>query len=60
MYMTKAQLKLAKTGQALCSIFAFSSGESLWVGRVGVGVLLVKLGGSMLSLARASMTRANT
>lgn len=60
MYMTNAQLKLANTGQALFSIFAFSSGESLWVKSVGVGVELVALGGSMLSFARASITRANT
>jgi hypothetical protein len=59
-YMTKAQLRLANTGQALCSIFAFNSGDNLWVNNVGVGVELVALGGSMLSFARASMTRANT
>jgi len=60
MYMTKAQVKLANTGQALFSIFAFNSGDSLWVNRVGVGVELVVLGGWMLSLARASITRAKT
>jgi hypothetical protein len=60
MYMTNAQLKLANTGQAFLSIFAFSSGENLWVKRVGVGVMLVALGGSMLSFASASITRANT
>lgn len=58
--MTKAQLKLANTGQALSSIFVFHSGDSLWVHNVGVGVVLVALGGSMLSLANASMTRAKT
>ncbi len=60
MYMTNAQLRLANTGQAFCSIFALSSGENLWVNSVGVGVPLVTLGGWMLSFARASMTRAKT
>lgn len=59
-YMTSAQLRLAKTGQAFCSIFAFTSGENLWEGNVGVGVVLVKLGDSMLSFASASITRAKT
>lgn len=58
--MTKAQLKLAKTGHAFCWILAFVSGESLWVKKVGVGVVLVMVTGSMESLARARMTRAKT
>lgn len=58
--MTKAQLRLAKTGQAFLSIMAFVSGENLCVKRVGVGVVLVIVGGSMLSRARANMTRAKT
>ena len=60
MYMTKAQLRLAKIGQALFSILDFHSGDNLWVNNVGVGVELVALGCSMLSLARASITRAKT
>lgn len=60
MYITNAQLRLAKTGQAFCWIFSFVAGDSRWVHNVGVGVVLVMLGGSMLSLARASITRAKT
>ena len=59
-YMTNAQLKLAKMGQALFSILDFNSGDRLCVHSVGVGVVLVILGGSMLSFARASITRAKT
>lgn len=58
--MTNAQLRLANTGQALSWIFALVAGDSLCVHNVGVGVALVALGGSMLSFANASMTRANT
>lgn len=58
--MTKAQLRLAKTGQAFLSIIAFVSGENRWVKSVGVGVVLVMVGGSMLSRASAKMTRAKT
>ena len=60
MYMTKAQLKLANTGHAFLSIIAFVSGDSRCVNRVGVGVVLVIVGGSMLSRASANMTRAKT
>lgn len=60
MYMTMAQLKLAKTGQAFCRIFSLVDGGSRCVHSVGVGVELVMLGGSMLSLAKASITRAKT
>jgi hypothetical protein len=60
MYMTKAQLKLANTGQAFRSINAFVSGLNRCVNNVGVGVVLVMLGGSMLRRARASITRAKT
>lgn len=59
-YITKAQLKLAKTGQAFLSIMAFVSGENRCVKSVGVGVVLVMVGGSMLSRASANMTRAKT
>jgi uncharacterized membrane protein len=58
--MTKAQLRLAKTGHAFLSIMAFVSGENRWVKSVGVGVVLVMVGGSMLSRASAKMTRAKT
>ena len=60
MYMTKAQLKLANTGHALFWIFALVAGDNLCVHNVGVGVLLVMLGDSMLSLANASITLAKT
>jgi len=60
MYMTSAQLKLANTGQAFFRIFAFIVGDSLCVNNVGVGVPRVTLGGSMLILANASITLANT
>jgi hypothetical protein len=60
MYMTNAQLKLAKTGHAFFWTMALVSGDSLCVHNVGVGVVLVMLGGSMLSLANASTTRAKT
>jgi hypothetical protein len=59
-YITKAQLRLAKTGQAFRSIIAFVSGLNRCVNKVGVGVVLVMLGGSMLRRARANMTRAKT
>lgn len=52
MYMTKAQVKLAKTGQALSVIEARASG----VMREERGCML----GWMASLARESMTRAKT
>lgn len=60
MYMTNAQLKLANTGQAFLSTMAFVSGANLCVHRVGVGVVLVMVGGSILSRASASITRAKT
>ncbi len=60
MYMTNAQLKLAKSGHAFLCTIALVSGDSLCVHKVGVGVVLVMLGGSMLSLARASITLAKT
>lgn len=60
MYMTKAQLRLANTGQACCRIFSLVDGGRRCVHNVGVGVELVMLGGSMLSLAKARTTRAKT
>jgi hypothetical protein len=66
MYMTSAQLILAKTGQAPAWIFCRAEAERKgWVGRDGA-VVVVKgedgrvLRGWMESLARASMTRAKT
>lgn len=58
MNMTKAQLRLAKTGQAFTLIFSRSSRERSCVGRVGKGT--EGDGVEMERRARASMTRAKT
>jgi len=58
--ITNAQLKLAKTGHAWCRIAALVSGDNLCVNKVGIGVVLVLLMGSMLSRASANITRAKT
>jgi len=59
-YMTNAQLKLANTGHAFSCIRLLISGSSRCVHSVGVGVMLVMLGLSKLSLANANTTLANT
>lgn len=59
-YMTKAQLSVANTGQAFSSILIFSFGSNLCVHSVGVGVRAVIAGGSILNRANASITLANT
>lgn len=58
MNMTKAQLRLAKTGHALALIFSRISGERSCVGRTGIGI--EGDGVEMERRARASMTRAKT
>jgi hypothetical protein len=56
--ITKAQLRLAKTGQAFALIFSRSWGERSCVGRVGIGT--EGEGVEMERRARASITRAKT
>ena len=56
--ITKAQLRLAKTGQAFALIFSRSCGERSCVGRVGIG--MEGEGVEMERRARASITRAKT
>ena len=58
MYITKAQLRLAKTGQAFAFIFSRISGERSCVGRVGMG--MEGDGVETERRASASMTRAKT
>jgi hypothetical protein len=56
--MTKAQLRLAKAGQAFALIFSRSWGERSCVGRVGIGT--EGEGEETERRARASITRAKT
>jgi hypothetical protein len=56
--ITKAQLRLAKTGHAFALIFSRISGERSCVGRVGRG--MEGDGVETERRARASMTRAKT
>ena len=58
MNMTKAQLRLAKTGQAFALIFSRSWGERSCVGKVGIGT--EGEGVETERRARASITRAKT
>jgi hypothetical protein len=58
MNITKAQLRLAKTGHAFAFIFSRISGERSCVGRVGMGMAVE--GVETERRARASMTRAKT